>query len=380
MKNTYRILLVVRWPIGGIRTFFRYFYRNFDSRKYAFTLIAPDLAETKVLLNDLSRLDVRYIQTRKDISSKIFFKEVNKIILTEKFDLIHSHGFTSGVASVAGSVLRKIPHILTLHETLDAQRFDRPWGGINKIILGIALSLVNRIHCVSYDARDNLLSYLSLLIFFKEKLTVIPLGVEVDRFKNAEKINLRLSLGLPEESFLIGFLGRYMPEKGFRYLVDALEKIIEREVDIKRKPIILSFNEEDGFIREEKDNIELKGLKDRVLFLPFVENVAPILKSLDVVVMPSLREACPLLPMEVMIAGTPFIGTNCIGLREILKNTPAAVVPPKNSLALSDALIHEMQTPTTSIAQEFVSEAAVRFEVRDRARDLEILLLKFLEK
>ncbi len=374
----YKILLVVRHPVGGIRTFFRYFYRNFDAKQYAFTLISPDLPETKKLLNDLSILDLKYISTEHKINNKKFFQIVTKIIRSEDFDLIHSHGFTCGASAVFGSALKKIPHILTLHETLTDEHFDKLGGLFGKIALSFMLTMIDTIHCVSYDARDNLLTYLRILRFFKDKLIVIPLGIEVERFLNPERKNLRIHLGLPEEVFLIGFLGRYMPEKGFRFLVDALEHLNDKMKELTKIPIILSFNQEDGFIREEKENVRIKGLSNQIVFLPFVENVASTLKGLDVVVMPSLREACGLLAMETMVAGTPLIGTNCIGLREVLRDTPATIVPVRDSLALSEALLNEMKNPSTIEAREFATKAAVRYEVKKQAQELEKLMLKYL--
>lgn len=379
MHKPYRVLLVIRWPIGGIRTFFRYFYRNFDSERYEFTIVAPTLPETVVLLEDLSSLHVRYIPVEKDVTMHQYIYIVTTIIRSHRYDLIHSHGFICGVCSVMGAVSKRIPHVLTLHETLDQERFNDPAGYIRKVGLSIALSLTDRIHCVSRDARDNLLAYIGLLKFFTKKIVVIPNGIEVERFRNAETRNLRRDLGLPEDSFLIGFLGRYMPEKGFRYLVEAFEYLIKSLGSFEKKPVILSFNEEDAFIREEKENVRNRGLSSQVLFLPFIKNVAPTLRGLDVVVMPSLREACGLLAMETLVTGTPIIGTNCIGLREVLKDTPAKIVPTKGSLALAMALIDEIKNPSKLIAKEFANEAAIRFDVRGRAMELEKLMLELMK-
>ncbi len=373
----YKILLVVRWPIGGIRTFFRYVYKNLDSSRYHFVLIAPALPETHCLLEDLGELDLRYIPTAKDISDKELFRALTWLMYHEDFDLVHSHGFTAGTCATLGSRLMRIPHIVTLHETLSDHRFMGLKGVLKKFALGLVLSSIDNIHCVSHDARENLLNYLRLLRIFGQKATVIENGIDVERFLSAEARNLKYELGLPEGSFLIGFLGRYMPEKGFSYLVGALDKI-RHEQKLPKQPLLLSFGQEDGFIREERDNIEAMGLSQSVHFLPFVPDVASTLKGLDVVVMPSLSEACGLLAMETLVSGVPLIGTNCIGLREVLRGTPAAVVPAGDSAALCSALIREMKNPTTGKAQKFSGEAALRFQVIERTAEIEKLMLKFL--
>ena len=47
------ILFIIRWPVGGIRSFMRYVYKNFNPLQYNYTILAPDLPELKALLNDL---------------------------------------------------------------------------------------------------------------------------------------------------------------------------------------------------------------------------------------------------------------------------------------------------------------------------------------
>ena len=56
---------------------------------------------------------------------------------------------------------------------------------------------------------------------------------------------------------------------------------------------------------EKKRKMQDKEGSPIDLFLPFVTNIASTLKGLDVVVMPSLWEACPLLAMETLVAGIP---------------------------------------------------------------------------
>ena len=375
----YNIMLVVRHPVGGIRTFFCYVYKNFDARRYRFTLVSPELPETRVLLEDLKALDLVYIPTAMNASNKDFFTLVSKIIRSKSFDLIHSHGFTSGICSIAGALSKRTPHILTCHDVFTQQQFIGFQGFLKKIALGTMLSLIDCIHCVSYDARDNLLAYLPILRLSKRKAIAIANGIEVEPFLNAENRDLKRELGLRAESFLIGFLGRFMSQKGFRYLVHAVEDL-KKENNLTKDPVVVSFGEQDGFIREEKQDLKNRGLEGSFIFLPFVRNVASTLKGLDIVAMPSLWEACPLLPMEAMVAGVPVVGTDCVGLREVLRETPAHIVPAKDSRALAEVLAMEIRNPTTGKAKRFAIEAAARFCVIDRAAEIEKLMLKFIER
>lgn len=373
MEKKHKILLVIRWPVGGIRTFIRYVYRNFDFRRYSFTIIAPDLPELRILLSDLDGLDVLYVSLDKNPSSISFFRAVSKTIINGKFDLIHSHGFTAGICSLLGSVLTQTPHIMTLHEVLIDAQFMGLQGYCKKVALSLLLPFVKVIHLVSHDALENLLAYFGILKAFKNKLVVIPNGIEVERFLSADKRDLRKELNIQKDKFLIGFLGRFMPAKGFKYLVDAID-ILYKEYELPKKPVILAFGE-GAFIREEKKCVREKGLDESVCFMQFIPDVASTLKGLDVVVMPSLWEACGLVAIETMVSGVPVIGTDCVGLREVLKDTPATVVPMKDSHALADALVREMRNPSQLKAKLFKEKAARRFDVKKQAKALENVIL-----
>lgn len=369
----HRILLIVRHPVGGIRTFLRYVYTNIGSLKYHFTLVAPDMPETRVLLDDLSELGLEYIPVSGNATNWQLFRAITAITRRHSFALIHSHGFTSAACSIISALFHQIPHMLTCHDVFTPGQFVGLKGFMKRVVLGAMLSMVDCIHCVSNDARANLLAYLPVLRIFKHKVVTILNGIEVKPFVGAERRDLKREFALPPDTFLIGFMGRFMAQKGFRYLVDALEQL-KRMDDLPRKPLVVAFSQPDGFIREEQEQVKKRGLTDSILFLPFVPNVASTLKGLDIIAMPSLWEACGLLAMETMVAGTPIIGTDCIGLREVLRNTPAYIVRAKDGAALSEALAIEMRAPTTARAREFAAEAATRFAVKDRAAEIEKLM------
>jgi glycosyltransferase involved in cell wall biosynthesis len=83
-----------------------------------------------------------------------------------------------------------------------------------------------------------------------------------------------------------------------------------------------------------------------------------------------LSEACGLLAMEAMCAGVPVLGSDCIGLREVLADTPSVMVPAADPKALAEALKAAIDTPCTQAARAFAPEARRRFDVRPRAGKL----------
>lgn len=371
-----KILLVVRWPVGGIRTFMRYVYRNFDPHCYQFTIIAPDLEEMKTLTLDLNDINVSFLPVIGlpiDGSSGfgLMFWSVLKQIFKEKCDLVHSHGFTSAMCATIPALLHGVPHLMTSHDVINLKQFRGVKGLLKRMGMGVLFRYIDCIHCVSNDAKMNLLTFFPSLRRHWEKVIVIANGVETSRFLVEDKEDFRQIEGVGQADFIIGFFGRYMAQKGFRYLVEAIEILSKRSLSRGLKVLCFGWG---GFIREEQEMLSRKRIRSFFIFLPFRANIASALRGMDVVVMPSLWEAYGLLAAESLVAGVPLIGSDCLGLREVLCNTPAQIVPAGDAKALADAIVQEMLNPTTEKADAFRGAAAERFDVYNQAVGLEKII------
>jgi len=116
------------------------------------------------------------------------------------------------------------------------------------------------------------------------------------------------------------------------------------------------------FEREYRKQVRERGLGDHVTFLDFVPDVRPVLAELDLLVVPSLWEASSLVSMEAMASGVPVLGSDCIGLREVLKDTPSRTVPANDPAALAEGLRAALEEPWTDAARDFAAEAQARFD------------------
>ncbi len=97
--------------------------------------------------------------------------------------------------------------------------------------------------------------------------------------------------------------------------------------------------------------------------MPFQRDVAEVYRDLDAVVMPSNWEACPLQPMEALVSGVPLIVSDCIGLREVVRDTPAIVVPGGEPEGLARAMDELLSGHGSEAFADFRHEAARRFDV-----------------
>lgn len=277
----------------------------------------------------------------------------------------------------------KVPHIITLHHIFGHQQFSDTFLNRFKWIkvwtIQRILARANIIQAVSNDAMVNLVEYFPGLIKYSNKLVTIVNGIDVDQFIGNDDYH-ESPFRREEGNFYVGFIGRYMPEKGFPYLVETMDLIVNaHKINNIR---IVSAGGFGGFIREYKKEISKRNLEEYFIFLNFLENVGPLLKTIDLLVIPSLGEACGLAAMEALICGTPVIAFNCIGLREVLSDTPANMISTGNVADLTKS-IEETQRKyriIKSMALGFVKEAKERFDSNKTAAKLEELIIRSIER
>ena len=373
-----RILAVVRWPVGGIRTYLRYVYGRLDPERYDFTIIGPDLEELRVLLDDLKDLHPGAVLTGDEGDMAAFTRIVAVSILRGKYDLIHSHGATAGMCSAVSAVMSRTPHVVTLHEVFSADQFEGLKGRLRKAILSAGLPMADAVYSVAGHAQDNILEFFPRLRRQQDKLVTIRNGIDVGHFGSGDSRDFRSELGLPSDVFLVGFLGRFMSAKGFVYLIDAIDEL-RRMPQVSKMPVVLAFGG-GGFIREDTAYLRRKGLAEHFRFLPFTPDVGPVLRGLDLVAMPSLWEAASLLAMETLVAGVPLVASTCRGLEEIIKGTPATPVSPRDARGLAAALAERIADPGTCEARAYTSEARVRFDAGRTAQEVDALFSRLIAK
>jgi glycosyltransferase involved in cell wall biosynthesis len=157
-----------------------------------------------------------------------------------------------------------------------------------------------------------------------QPISVIPLGVDVDRFAGAEPISLA---EIPRPR--IGFIGRFEAVKGLDVLLEA-----HRNLRADASLVLAG----DG-----SERFRLRGERVSVLPPASYEQVPSLLKAFDVLVLPSVtilplhREQFGRVLAEAMAAGIPVIGSSSGAIPEVIGDA-GLVVPERDPLALARAI------------------------------------------
>lgn len=359
-----KVLLTARQPGGGIRTFFRYIYSQEIFNDVSLTIVAPDFELSGYLDKHIppNRFKATYIKP----SNFALLRAVREKLQEESFDLVHSHGFSAGVMTEVAGVGVGIPHLMTAHDVFRPEQFSGIQGWLKQHFLSMLFRRVSRIHTVTRSAGENFTDFMPWVP--TDRVETILHGVDAEYFRCGQCTDLRALLELPEDRPLIGYFGRFMAQKGFRTLVDAIG-LIASSVEAGRVPHVVTFGW-GGFIREDYQYLKERGLSEYFHQLPGTDAMPDMLKSVDMVAMPSRWEACGLLAMEALCAGVPIIGTNCVGLRDVLDGTPGVMIPPLSSDALAKAILDYVERPNRADFEKYQPIACKRFAVARPAASL----------
>ena len=223
---------------------------------------------------------------------------------------------------------RGLPFIFFAYQNIE-KRYPPPFQSLRRWVFKRA---AGGIACTQ-QAADVLLRF-----GFAGPLAVIPqMGVDSSLFffNEATRAETRASLGLDQESVVVAFLGRLVPEKGVDLLLGALKRL----PDVKA--IITGVGPEEKSLRAQASEL---GIEARVIFTGEVASmqVPALLPAADVLCLPSRStprwaEQFGRVLVEAMSVGIPLLATECGGIPGVVGD--AGLLVPMNDLeALTDAL------------------------------------------
>jgi glycosyltransferase involved in cell wall biosynthesis len=213
---------------------------------------------------------------------------------------------------------------------------------------------------------------------FREKLSCIYPPVEIPHPDPEAVRAWRDELGLAGKK-LVGFAGRFVEEKGFDYLLQAIP-LVRREIPDaiflyagERFVVYETFYERwKHLIQANEEAIAIMGLiRDR-------QRLANFLAMCDLFVLPSRTDCFPSVQIEAMLSGTPVVCTDIPGAREAIKATGMGyLVPPHSPEALAQGLVKVLRDPSPYLkTREQIREV---FDTERSISDYEALLRRLVD-
>ena len=204
--------------------------------------------------------------------------------------------------------------------------------------------------------------------------SVVPNGVDLDRFDlPVAACALRREFGIPGGAPLLGVVARLEPEKGHRYVIEAMPAILRGAPETWL--VIVGEGSLNGELRAQAAALPASAA-DRIVFTGRREEVAAITGDVDVAVLPSLREAQGISILEAMARRKPVVASAVGGIPEVLTNgLDGLLVPPADARALAEACIRLACSPELRTRMGKAGRATVeaRFSLDAMVRQVEAI-------
>ena len=146
-------------------------------------------------------------------------------------------------------------------------------------------------------------------------VNVVPTGVHLDRFTQGSGSGFRQVMGIPENAFVIGHIGRLAAEKNLVFLAEALSAFLKSENGAH--VLMAGIGSAVDTIRGIFDR---QGVAGRLHMAGILEHplLASAYRAMDVFAFASKSETQGLVLAEAMAAGVPVVALDAPGVREVV--------------------------------------------------------------
>lgn len=325
-KRVKVLRVIARLNVGGPALHVAYLTAGLADHGYDTTLVAGTIArgeESMAFVADahnvraetLSELH-REISPVRDLRAIV---RLSQLIRRERPTILHTHTAKAGavgrIAALLAGNARPPIIVHTFHGHVLRGYFGRlttfGFRTLERWLARMTTSLI----AVSPEVRDDLVS---LHVAPASKFTVVRLGIDLaQRVDNddAQRRETRRQMGLRDDAFVVGWVGRMTAVKNTDSVVQALRQLIERGLDAYA--VLVG----DG---PDRDHLERYahdlGVIKRCLFLGYQEDVARFYDAMDVLLLPSINEGTPVSVIEALAAGRPAVATRVGGIPDVIRD------------------------------------------------------------
>lgn len=282
-------------------------------------------------------------------------------------------------AGFLGRLAAKIAGVPAVVHTYHGHVLHGYYGGLRTTILrgmerGLA-QITDRIIAVSHQIKAELVEH---GIASAERIHVVPLGLELGQFLNAESTGgaFHREFGLAPGTPLIGIVGRVFPIKNHRLFLNAMARLASLHPDARF--VVVG----DGILRAGMEDLaRTLGIRERTIFTGWRQDLPAIYAALRVLVVSSDNEGTPMSAIEAMASGVPVVATRVGGLPDLVKDGQSGLLVPANdAAAMTDAVSQLLSNDILRAAMgQRARLDAAPFSVERLASDMERVYMDVLQ-
>ncbi len=278
--------------------------------------------------------------------------------MARDYDVLYPNSQKAAIVTLLAGVLARRPVVWHLHDILNADHFGRLQ---RLVVVGLANRLARRVITNSDASRAALVAAGGR----RDRVGVVPNGLDpapFDAVSDAQAAALRSTLRLAGKP-LIGLFGRLAPWKGQLVLLEALSHLDGAHAIIVGDALFGETDYKQSLVQRAAE----LGVADRVHWLGFRDDVAALMRAVDVVVHTSTSaEPFGRVIVEGMLARRPVVAAAMGASAEILGDDYPWLVRPGDPAALADAIKRLLDMPEaarTALAAGLYARAKQTYSV-----------------
>lgn len=226
-----------------------------------------------------------------------FMREVHEVFQEHgnEYDIVHCHMPNSAFCVLKDAKEAGVQHrIVHSHLNNSSDKFFHR-------LRNIPLNAIGKHYATDFLACSK---DAGRFLFGSKPFKVINNGIPIERFAFNSQIreDLRSSLRIPQDSIVIGCVGRMAKQKNYPFVVKVFSEFLKKYSSAVL--LIAGDGEERGRIEQM---VEEMGIKDSVLLLGVRNDINKLYSVMDVFFMPSLYEGLPVSAVEAQAAGLPCV-------------------------------------------------------------------------
>jgi glycosyltransferase involved in cell wall biosynthesis len=261
-------------------------------------------------------------------------RRLKRVIFDLQPDIVHSYLWVSDVVAALACRNGAAVHVSHIVDRRDWQASDRLVHRLRRWFSQQAFQQAGtRFIAVSQAAGDFACQHMA---YAREQVTVAANGIDWEEFATHAR---RDRQGGP---LILGTASRLAEEKGHRFLLEAVARLVERGCDMR---LVVTG---EGPLRRELESLVAKwNLTRHVEFVGWVPSVRDFYRSVDVFLVPSINaEGLPTTILEAMASGCVVVASDVGGAAEAIRDgIDGCLVPPRSVEALVASMTRLTRDP-----------------------------------
>ncbi|MFT4941553.1 MAG: 1,2-diacylglycerol 3-alpha-glucosyltransferase [Paraglaciecola sp.] len=305
--------------IGGVARSVEAFSLYYRNQGHRVLIIAPEFPQMPEHEDDVIRIAAIQRFNGSDFSVVLPVPHLlGEEIDAFEPDIVHSH-HPFLIGSTARLVAKKynIPLVFTHHTMYEQYSHYVPGDAetLQRFAVKLATSYANM--CDQVFAPSESIAHILEQRKVVVPIEVIATGVNLNEFTHGSGCGFREIMGIPNDAFVVGHLGRLAPEKNLEYLCDAVQIFIQKQ---PRAHFLLVGK---GSSKNQLvQSFAKAGLSHRLHTVGFLEQpfLSSAYQAMDVFVFSSQSETQGMVLTEAMAVSLPVIALDAPGVREVVED------------------------------------------------------------